>query len=104
MNLQNKYNDNVTLLLKGSFPIHNSPLRHLENSDFILNDIMIWLKNTFENEANNKGLEFIVPDTDKLQVYGDKLRLKSVFSNLFLPYLSFQKRLAILLDLTLIEG
>ena len=62
MNLQNKYNDNVTLLLNGSFPIHNSPLRHLENSDFII------CCDGAANELDNFGKkpDLIIGDLDSL--------------------------------------
>jgi two-component system phosphate regulon sensor histidine kinase PhoR len=54
----------------------------LNLSSFELNEILLWLKDTFEVDAEKKGLKLVVPDTADLMVYGDKIRLLSVFSNL----------------------
>ncbi len=54
----------------------------LNSASFELNEILLWLKDTFEVDAEKKGLKLVLPDTADLVVYGDKIRLQSVFSNL----------------------
>ena len=64
----------------------------LNLSSFALNEILLWLKDTFEVHAEQKGLKLVIPDTGDLLVYGDKIRLQSVFSNLVKNAISYSNK------------
>jgi len=74
--LENLFSDLITIS-----KIESKELS-LSSEKFRLNDIMVWLDETFSEEAKKKGIELLIPSLGKLEVYGDKGLLQSVFENL----------------------
>ena len=74
--LENLFSDLITISKIESKELSLSPEK------FKLNDIMVWLDETFSEETKKKGIELLIPSLGKLEVYGDKGLLQSVFENL----------------------
>lgn len=74
--LENLFSDLITISKIESKELSLSPEK------FKLNDIMVWLDETFSEEAKKKGIDLLIPSLGKLEVCGDKGFLQSVFENL----------------------
>ena len=74
--LENLFSDLITISKIESKELSLSPEK------FKLNDIMVWLDETFSEEAKKKGIDLLIPSLGKLEVFGDKGLLQSVFENL----------------------
>jgi two-component system, OmpR family, phosphate regulon sensor histidine kinase PhoR len=49
---------------------------------FNFNELLIWIKENFEYLANERDLKLSIPDNINFDIYADKNRLQTVFSNL----------------------
>ena len=74
--LENLFSDLITISKIESKELSLSPEK------FKLNDIMVWLDETFSEEVKKRGIELLIPSLGKLEVCGDKGLLQSVFENL----------------------